>query len=451
MPNPFSPQQGFVGSSLLHSGAIAVLLFVIAVPLSVAAARRERQPWLAPLLLGSLLLHFVGALAQSVVAAKIYHNSADFQGYDGDGRTLASGIRHLSITMSGLKIPGTGSVSVVTGGIYAVLGVDKFGGFFVFTALAVAGLYFAYRGARIALPNANHGLLAGLLFLLPSLLYWPSQPGKEALMLFTLGLMVLGAAHLFERHLIGLIPLALGSAGGALVRPHEVVLLFAAFAIALILQRPQNGVARSPGTWAFTAIVAVGGTVAAAFVTKDFLHLNSLSFSSVTGAIQSAHQSTQKSGAGYGSSYSGWHSSPLYYPYDVYLVMFKPLPFQAHSATQVIAALENLSLIVLLIVRWRSLKAIPRRILDTPFVMMAVLYSLAFFYVFSALGNLGLLDRERSLLFPLLLPLLVLGARRGADTTDTKRTRARADWDVPGLLELAPGAGAVAPPDRLSV
>jgi hypothetical protein len=450
MPIPFNPQPTLVGSSVLHAGAVAALLIVIAVPLSMYAAHRERQRWLFPLLLGSLLLRFMGSLAQGLVAAKVYNNSADFQGYDGDGRLLAPGLRHLHITLTGLKIPGTGVVSVVTGAIYAVLGVDKFGGFFVFSAIGLTGLYFAYRGARIALPNANHGLLAALLFLLPSLLYWPSQPGKESLMLFTMGLMVLGGAHLFERHLIGIVPLALGSAGGAMVRPHEVVLLFGAFAVALLLQRPRDGARRTTAGWVLTAIVAVGGTAAAAFVTKDFLHLDSFSTSSVTSALQTAHQGTQKSGAGYHSSYGGWHASPLYYPYDVYLVMFKPLPFQAHSPTQVIAALENLSLIALMLIRWRSLRAIGRRLFDTPLVMMAVIYSLAFFYVFSALGNLGLLDRERVLLFPLFLPLLVIGPRRGRPPK-SGQIAARAEWDVPGLLATDAATLAAAGQDRVRV
>jgi len=37
-----------------------------------------------------------------------------------------------------------------------------------------------------------------------------------------------------------------------------------------------------------------------------------------------------------------------------------------------------------------------------------VLYSLGFLYLFAALGNLGLLDRERTLLFPLLFVPLCL-------------------------------------------
>jgi len=134
----------------------------------------------------------------------------------------------------------------------------------------------------------------------------------------------------------------------------------------------------------------------------------------------------------------------------VYLVMFKPLPFQAHSPTQVIAAIENLSLIVLLALRWRSVCAIARRAFDTPFVMMALIYTLGFFYVFSALGNLGLLDRERVLLFPLFLPLVVLSPRP-KDSAPPPGAAAHADWDVPGLLAADAGTLVASSAERLRV
>jgi len=41
-----------------------------------------------------------------------------------------------------------------------------------------------------------------------------------------------------------------------------------------------------------------------------------------------------------------------------------------------------------------------------PFIMMCLVYSLAFCYAFAALGNLGLIERERTLLFPFLMVLM---------------------------------------------
>jgi hypothetical protein len=49
-----------------------------------------------------------------------------------------------------------------------------------------------------------------------------------------------------------------------------------------------------------------------------------------------------------------------------------------------------------------------------PYVLMCVLYSIAFPYAFAALNNLGLIDRERVLLLPfLLVPLCIPLSPRG--------------------------------------
>ena len=43
-------------------------------------------------------------------------------------------------------------------------------------------------------------------------------------------------------------------------------------------------------------------------------------------------------GAGFGSSNVPYSSNPLYFPRDVFAVLFDPLPIQAHSITQLAAA-----------------------------------------------------------------------------------------------------------------
>jgi hypothetical protein len=46
--------------------------------------------------------------------------------------------------------------------------------------------------------------------------------------------------------------------------------------------------------------------------------------------------------------------------------------------------------------------------LERPYVILATVYSLGFLYAFAALGNLGLITRERTLLFPYFLVLLAI-------------------------------------------
>lgn len=407
--------DGLVGTSALHALAVAIVLMAATVPLALRLAYREQRPWLVWLILGSLLLHFAGSVLQIAVVRMLYDNSADFHLYNGQGRDL------LQVWLSGewqapsRQIPGTGSVIMLTALTYAVFGVDQLGGFFVFSWFGLLGLIAFYRAFRVAIPDASDARYAAMIFLLPSLWYWPTVTGKEALMLPALGLMALGASHLLARRVGGIVPLLIGSTLGGLIRPHEVALVFGAYAIALLLRRRARRTLAGPVQWiGLFLLVAVGGTLLAWF-TARYLGLSELSSEAVVALVNEANENTQGEGAGYGSSHSDWNISPLYLPYDAVLVLFKPLPWEVTNAGQAIAAAENLTLLALFLVSWRPVLTMASAFRRAPLVLMSATYSVAFIYLFSALANAGLLVRERTLLFPFLFVLLCWRSPRETD------------------------------------
>jgi hypothetical protein len=89
-------------------------------------------------------------------------------------------------------------------------------------------------------------------------------------------------------------------------------------------------------------------------------------------------------------------------------VLFDPLPFSAHSVTQVFAALENTLILLVIVLSLRELRCLPRACLRRPYTLVALLYGAAFVYAFAALGNLGLITRERTLLLPFLFVVLAI-------------------------------------------
>jgi hypothetical protein len=404
-------EAALIGTVPLHAALVAVVLFVLTVPVALRLAAREGQPWLVPLILGSLGLHFVGAALQIVVVRYAYANVADFHGYNGQGALLVEAWHNGTWSFLGLQPSGTGAVSIITGIVYSVVGVDQLGGFFVFSWFSLMGLVAFYKAFRIALPAARSARYALLIFLLPSLFYWPSVAGKEAVMLLALGMMALGAALLFQGNWRGMVPLAVGSLLGALVRPHEVALVFGAFGVAVVTRRVVNRSLVTPIRVVLTVLVVVGVGVALAVFTARFLGITSFSPGAVAKAVADANEATQGEGSGFESSHDTWNPSPLYFPVDVYLVLFKPLPFEVASSTQAFAAVENLTIIGLIAWSWRSLASVPGRLRESPFIVMCLVYSLGFLYLFSALGNVGLLARERTLLFPFLFVLFALPDR----------------------------------------
>ena len=82
-------------------------------------------------------------------------------------------------------------------------------------------MFYMYRAFVVAIPDGNRRSYARLLFFLPSMLYWPSSIGKEAWMLFCLGLAAFGTARLLTgRPWRGLALAGTALWLGALVRPH---------------------------------------------------------------------------------------------------------------------------------------------------------------------------------------------------------------------------------------
>jgi len=126
---------------------------------------------------------------------------------------------------------------------------------------------------------------------------------------------------------------------------------------------------------------------------------------------------------GFGSSKVPYSTNLATYPRDIYEVMLNPLPYNAHGVGQLVAALENLVILGLILTSFRNLRMLPRAIFARPYVLLCAVYFGAFVYTFAALGNLGLIQRERVVILPFLLVLLCIPrAPRGA--------RPRYEWEL---------------------
>jgi hypothetical protein len=124
--------------------------------------------------------------------------------------------------------------------------------------------------------------------------------------------------------------------------------------------------------------------------------------------LSSINHNNQGSGSGLGSSGVTYSQSPLYYPKDVYVVLFDPLPFNAHGTGELFQALQNTVLLVMLVLGLRSLRILPRAAFARPYLIMCFVYVVSFCYFFAALGNLGLIAREATVMVPLYLVLLCI-------------------------------------------
>jgi hypothetical protein len=388
---------------------VGIVLTAVSVPIARRVARTEGDRRLVTLLMACFFLHLLGGPAQILVDNHVYHGVSDFTGYVHQGATLSTNFRSFHFTTAGAhlrSVLGDGSVSIAAGVVFSLVGVNEVAAFFVFAWFSWLGTIFFYKAFSLTFPEGGHRRYARMLFFLPSLLFWTSDVSKEAVMMLALGVATFGTARVLARVPRGYPFIVLGIALGIATRPNEFALLLGGFTVAMVFRRPdeekQMRAIRRVGSLIFLGLI-LGLT---AVLTAKFVH--SSSSGSVSNLLNQANKNNSGHGVGFGSSNVGYSSDPLLFPKDVYTVLFDPLPITAGSLTQVLAAGENTVILVLVLTSLRRLRLLFRIGRERAYVVLCTVYSGAFIYSFAALGNLGLITRERTLLFPFLLVLLAV-------------------------------------------
>ena len=393
-------------------GAVILIPVIAALNLLMVwrVTRRAEERWLAPLLALAFGAKLLGALARYAVAYVAYKGVADAERYNlyaaAHYETWRQGV--IQLDLAGAN--GTHYMELITTAIYTIIGPTPLAGFVVFASLAFWGQYLTYRAFRIALPGGNARRYAVLVLLLPSMLYWPSSIGKESWLMLFVGVTALGAAKFFARRPGALLLLAVGAAGSAIIRPHMALLMFVGLAVAQFF-RPTG--ARSTDILSKLAGLAVVAAVAVVLTTQSaaMLGIEDLNVQTITQSVEFRQQQTEEGGSAFTpvpiTSVTG-------VPIAILTVVFRPLPWEAHSPQMLMQSLEGLVLLALTAKAWPRLRRLPQLMRRNPYVVFAMTYSLAFIFAFAGFGNFGILARQRVLMLPLFLILLALPAGREA-------------------------------------
>jgi hypothetical protein len=379
---------------------VAAILLGLGRLIITRVAYAEGNPWLLRVPMISLVLHLLAAPGQIFVVDHFYHGIADWNRYVHQGAQLSSDYRHFNFITppDSRQIVNDGSVSIAAGIVMAIVGVNQLATFLVLSFLSFIGAIFFYRAFTLTFAGGDHRRYALMLFLMPSLIFWTADVSKEALMMLALGLIAYGAAKFLARKRGGFILVAPGVFIGAYVRPNELLLMIAGFAVAMMIPTASSRKSFG-GVRRLISLVFLGGLlVLSAQVTVKYLHqgIN-------TSSLQTTNANNTITGGSGGVPYS---SNYAYYPRDVYEVLFNPLPFNAHGFGERVAALENTIIVVLILTSLRNLRLVPRAAFARPYVMLCLVYTVTFIYAFASLGNLGLIERERVLVIPFLFVLL---------------------------------------------
>jgi hypothetical protein len=386
---------------------LAVVLFALGRVVIRRVAEAEGDPWLAKALTVCLIFHLISAPMQIWVVDHLYGGIADWGKYDPQGATLAAGFRHLDFSLAPAHLGGivaNGSVSIVVGVVFTIIGSNQAAAFLIFSWLSFIGIVFFFRAFTVTFSGQGSHRYGYLVFFLPSLIFWTSDVSKESIMMFLLGPTAYACARILARRGGANWPIIIAcSAGGAFIRPNETLLALGGFTIAMIF-RPAGTSSKFEGGRRTVSLILLGTmTVVAVFVTLHFLPGAHGSIN-----LNQINHDNQGTGNGYGSSGVTYSGNPLYYPKDVFVVLFDPLPINAHSGGQFLEAFESTVLLALVVTSFRRLRLVPRAGLARPYVIMCLLFTAAFCYAFASLGNLGLITREATVTMPFFLVLLCI-------------------------------------------
>lgn len=379
------------------------------------ALARQPSPFVRWAIVLGLGVKLAGSMARYFVIGDLYGSRGDFNRYFENGVRIAAQLRSGVIPDEATAVS-TPFMDFVTGVIYVVIPANIIIGFLVFAVLSFVGAYLFLRAFQIALPDGDHRRFAAGVFFLPTMVFWPSSIGKEAWLVFTLGVAAYGAARILRRENFGYVPLLLGTAGAFQVRPHMGALFALCFAGAFMLRFRDPEVKKGAVGWVLgLVLVGLGAGYAASNFGDELPRDESVDGSATDQVFAETDRRTSQGG-------SGFASRPVRSPGDFVhasiTVPFRPFPFEAHNRQAQVTSLEGVLLLGLVAISLPRLVSLPRALLRRPYVAMCAAYCTGFIIAFSNVGNFGILTRQRAQLLPFLLVLLCLPRRERPEDDD---------------------------------
>lgn len=292
----------------------------------------------------------------------------------------------------------------------ASLGITYWPIAFLFSVAGAVGLIFFYALLKEN-TKSSQSLLSNLLILLccfiPSLSFWTSGIGKDALAFLSVALFLWAASSFGRRQVVAIVAVLIMLP----VRPHIAVLMVVSVGIGIIFVKDLRTTVR----FGMGAIA----TAAAAFVVPlALIYSGTARFSTLAEYISDR----QEKNLGGGSSIDISSMSPAL---RLWSYLYRPLPNEAASLEQLAASLDNVILIALTVV---GIAAVYR----AGIIKVFRHYSIPLIYGIMALvmlsqvtANLGLAARQKWMALPALM-LVVVGAwGMAAEQSGRRRRRPR--------------------------
>ena len=370
----------------------------------------QRHPALRRLMAVGLLAKMAAAGLYITMVVRVYDYAADMAHYYYAAQGMATSYGQTGVLTVPNPLWGTDFPPFLAQCIFVVTGISLPVAMVMFASMSFWGAYFIYRAFCLGFPDATRfDILATLVFLLPSCVFWTSSISKDAVVMLGAGIATYGFARLHHRvGLEGYLLLATGLGVVMTVRPHMAGILAIAFIFPYLFGANRTGMSglalKVLGIPALAALTWVFVSGAQTYVEmKDFSESKST-------VMQVARNNSGVGGSTYGGSLA---ARMVLAPF----LLIRPFPFEVHNFQAAFASLEGLGLLVMFVRRRRALYGTLARIRSNTFAMFLALYTIEFTIIYAAATtNFGLLNRQRVMLMPFTLMLFLGDSRWDSQT-----------------------------------
>jgi hypothetical protein len=409
---------------------LGLSLLATAVLLPIACSVRLRRD-LNSLVFSSLLwrLLVISFVALWILPYYAARDSADAVWYDIQAGHIADLIRAGAWSEIHLSV-GSDMVSFVTALLYLPFGPTPSGMTFLSGLLGFIGSLYFVAAAAVALQSSRLRGYAAFVMLVPSIVFWSTLFGKDSWVFCGLGICAFGIARWLKfSQWTDFLKILIGVGVVYAFRPHIALTVTLGLALTTVVCRERN----SPRSVTKSVTVLLLLAPMMLFIWQAVSDMTGVTEVSRDSAVTEISQRGAGNKGG-GSEVTTTETEGIQgfvsqLPAGAVRLLFRPWPWEATSLFMFVAALDNIILIVVLLVKWRDVLDSLRHLRTQPFAFFCVALAIQLIVMFSTIPNLGLLMREKTQLTPFLYLLAFSGNRKAVRRRkSTRPNEADAAW-----------------------
>lgn len=417
-----APYANVGGPALAVLGSVVVGVIVV---LRVAP-EYDRRFFIGAGVFG-LLLKVYAVFVRFFVTDSIWGFS-DASRYDEAGRELSAALGSGQFSalinfisdgpISNFSI-GTVNTGLITGIVYSVVGDSLIAGFVVFGLFSFIGSLMFVKAIHVIYPDRQHRDYTVLIFAFPSILFWTSSLGKDALVFGAAGIFTYGiACAIAYSKRRGFLIAGPGAAILIAIRPEFGVLFLIGGSVGVAGQILKDSSSMVTAFVLKVAPISILCVLLAPFL-LGLVGLDSLSVDAIQEALEQQVSSDFTDSDGSDSNFSPRGVAEPYWLIPATItVVGRPFVWEANSPQILVQAMETSALLLLLAIKMGTIFSNLKSSVKHPYMLFVIVSIVLLILALSTLGNFGLLARQRAVIYPLLFFLMIDG--RQAMYSNTK-------------------------------